>query len=494
MFQQFLKGPVLKVIFIILVFLVVHNRWVVPRISFDQMRQMVALENIMQGHGVTYQFVGGKTESVFLDNSFPMGYYVLMAPFYHVFNDTLLLHRVFEIIGILILIWQLYLFGGWLETKTYLHGLRYAFLVFTLIQLNPWRASGFSDIWSLMLFLVAMRLVITKSVLTRFDIVAIGMLSFSTVFMRYAYYPLAFIPVLLMFGRSSRNQIRTYLPLAVLVLCILLMKGFDQWYFAGFDHLEAKHGDGRFFLSHLKQMEPIGFNAFFSDHVIFGALNRERWGVDTDWNLKYLILFVSGCILLFLFFKSYVRFNQSLISKNIKLKLFESGAWLAILINLGFISGISIFYPSKNPDYLYTWSLISRYFAPGFLFLQLLLIYSWISKDKLKYRLILHGLVISSFLFQATYLASFESRFSFTQSWNNYDQFYDRPEMPTVIAQYYHQSDAKTTISELHWTYEYLTFYYISKNDHYKTFITEECIPCLDFYSKKPGEETSTIE
>lgn len=41
------KERILIIATLLCMFFVLNNRWVVPRISFDQMRQLVALENIV---------------------------------------------------------------------------------------------------------------------------------------------------------------------------------------------------------------------------------------------------------------------------------------------------------------------------------------------------------------------------------------------------------------------------------------------------------------
>lgn len=107
----------LRTVVLITLLLTVHNRWVVPRISVDQMRQLVALENIAQGNGVTYQFVAEGNDTPFLNNSFPMGYYILSLPFHILFNDAILVHRVLEIVGLILLVFQIYLIGNWIEEK-----------------------------------------------------------------------------------------------------------------------------------------------------------------------------------------------------------------------------------------------------------------------------------------------------------------------------------------------------------------------------------------
>lgn len=108
---------ILKIVVLIMFLLVIQNRWVVPRISVDQMRQLVALENIVQGNGVTFQFVAEGNDTPFLNNSFPMGYYILSLPIHILFNDAILVHRVLEIVGLILLVFQIYLIGNWIKEK-----------------------------------------------------------------------------------------------------------------------------------------------------------------------------------------------------------------------------------------------------------------------------------------------------------------------------------------------------------------------------------------
>src|SRR5690554_6314840 len=153
---------ILKAAVAILLVFVIHNHWVIPRISNDSARQLVALENIKQGHGVTFQFVADGNQEPFLSNAFPMGYYLLMTPFYAVLGDAVFTHRILEIVGLLLLVYQLFKLGNWIGKRYEIRNFSWWLLMFSLIQLNPWRTLGFTDVWSLMLFITALRLVLTK--------------------------------------------------------------------------------------------------------------------------------------------------------------------------------------------------------------------------------------------------------------------------------------------------------------------------------------------
>ena len=199
---------------IVLTLILLVARWDVPRISIDQIRQMVALENLYAGEGVSFQFVEEHDEPT-LHSSFPLGYYALMLPFRVLVDDVILLHRFIELLGLLLIVYQLYLLASWLVRTYSLKYLGYFLILFSLIQLNPWRSMGFTDIWSLFFFITAFRFAVTKP-LSYGNLVLIGLISFFTVFMRYAYYPLAFIPPALALLRLPYRQFSTYMPLVLL--------------------------------------------------------------------------------------------------------------------------------------------------------------------------------------------------------------------------------------------------------------------------------------
>lgn len=482
----------LRAVVLIAILLTIHNRWVVPRISVDQMRQLVALENIAQGNGVTYQFVAEGNDTPFLNNSFPMGYYILMVPVYALFHDAILLHRVLEIVGLLLLIYQLYLFGNWIEEKYNITKAGLWILAFTLIQLNPWRATGFTDVWSLMLLITSIRIILTHNKYSVWQLICIGFLAYAMVSMRYAYYPLALIPVFLIFFKLPFRNVKTYVPLVVLLLLLGGTLVFNRIYFADFDHIESQFHKTRWFFSHLKQMDPVGFNAFFSDHVIFGALGLERWGLNTNWGFKYIILSGSLVMLGILMISSFRTFNLQFRNFFNGENAFPAVIWVTVLLNVGFISAISVYYPSKQNDYLYTWQLISRYFAPAYIFLQILLIFL-IFKDKNRFRKVLMLVVFAtSIVFQTAYFGSFISRFSMTNTWGNYVQYNGRNEMPEVIVNYKKllaDPGLELSIPESQFSYLYLSIYYLTGPERLTDYLEIHCPTCLDFYSGKQSEE-----
>lgn len=458
------KTLLLQLLVLLIVVLVLHNRWVVPRISVDQMRQLVALENIVQGHGITYQFVGENTTDILKNNSFPMGYYFVMLPAYLVIKDAILTHRIFEIIGMILLIWQLFLFVKFIEEEYQLKNFKWLALLFSLVQLNPWRAMAFTDIWSLMFFIAALRLSLSISNKKISLLLLIGFLSYCTISMRYAYYGLAFIPVFIVIYKNRRLNIKTLSPTLVLIGLIGLTMVFNHFYFSGMDHLEEAFKPKRWFLSHIKQMDPTAINAYFSDMVIFGALGEIRWGENTNWFLKYIFLFMSLCMMAFLGILSYNHFFRA-----IKLHSYNSviilAIWIAIIGNIAFITFLSIYYSSQYDDYLYTWQLITRYYAPAYIMLQLLLILITMMISQKKTQVVLKSLIFLSFGFQLAYFISFNSRFSLNKPWENYVKFYDRSEMPMVMENYkklLSNPELEMNIPEEQLSYQYLSIYYLT--------------------------------
>lgn len=475
------KERILIIATLLCMFFVLHNRWVVPRISFDQMRQLVALENIVSGNGVSFQFAGVNNEPVKLDNSFPMGYYILMTIPQLMVKNAVLIHRIFELLGLILLMYQLYLFGNWIEKKYELRHFKWYPLLFSLIQLNPWRAMGFTDIWSLLFFIAAIRLVVTGRVHSVFILLIVGALAYMTVSMRYAYYPLAFIPAILVILKYGSRQIRGYIPLITLLILIGMTSLFNHFYFSDMDHLEAHFDSGRWFFAHIKQMDPVGINAFFSDHVIFGALGLDRWGANTNWTLKYAFLTLSVALLAYLFALSWnvfkISFRKLLSSSNI----FGLSIWLSVLTTIGFISALSIYFPSNRDEYLYTWQLISRYYAPAYILLQLLIIFLLFKLDNRIHKMFLRGIVYCSIIFQLSYAASFLYRFSPDDAWGNYVQFYGREEMPSVMENYKNlikDPDMKIDISISQMKYEYLSFYYLTGPERFAAYMAAHCPDC----------------
>lgn len=473
-------APILRIVLLLIIVALLHHRWASPRISVDQMRQLVAIENIVQGHGITFQLPGESTE-IQRNNSFPPGYYALLLPFYELFNDPILLHRLFELIGLTALIIQLLLLGGYVEKKYGLRNARMFFVIFALIQLNPFRASGFTDIWSLFFFIAAFRMSISLTAPSVNRLLAIGILSFATVCLRYAYYPLAFIPPILVLLNLPRTNWRSYVSLASLALLLGAMKVFDLVYFNGHNHLKEKLNNDTWHFEHILQMDPVGFNAFFSDHVLFGFLNLNRLGVDTHWGAKYLFLGLS-IVILFILAVLTIKHLAGKTSNKVQNNALEIGIWLTVLVNLGFITALSVYFPSKSERYMYTWSLISRYFAPAYVVLHLLAIMLWYRANKGWEKFFIRTLVVASICFQTAYFASYTWRFSLTDSWSNYVRFYDRPEMPEVMKNYEilrADHDRMIEIPKEHMNYQYLTFYYLSGNPHVIKYVEQNCPECL---------------
>ena len=468
MLEVFKNKKLATLLVLVVLALLVHNRWTVPRVSYDQMRQLVALKNFVNGDEITFSFIDPESEKEVIRNGeFPVGYYFLMAPFTLLSSNILLLHRMVEILGILLLVLQLFQIGKAIGDKFDINYFEYYLLLFSLIQLNPWRASGFTDIWSLYFFISVLRYSIFSELSLK-NSAYISFLSFLTVFMRYAYYPLAFVGPLILLFRYRKVSLKSLLPVGFTAFLLISMIYFHDDYFKNQTHIESQFGNERFFWSNLKQIDPIAFNAFFSDHVIMGALNMKRWGLNTNWSMKYLILCIAVLILLILGF-GMLRLYRQLQAKRtynqknqidlLSIIIFATG--LIVSLNWGSITALSVYYPSKQEDFIYTWSLISRYFAPSYVVLQFLLIYLVLKLSKSKLRTVFAILLIGSGTFQLAYWVSFVSRFSFRDTWTNYEEFYGRDKMNEVI------SNRKNSFSVPveHLDYIYIGVYYITDHE-----------------------------
>jgi hypothetical protein len=464
-----IKSIYLKFAVALVTVLLVHNRWTVPRVSYDQMRQLVALKNFVNGDEITFGFIDHESDQVVVRNGeFPTGYYFVMAPFTVLTSDLLLLHRLVEILGMLLLIWQLFLLGNWIGRKISVPLFGYYVLLFSLVQLNPWRASGFTDIWSLLFFISAIRIALSRPTSIKSSFL-VGVLSFMTSWMRYAYYPLAFVAPIILLIKHRKLSLQSSLSALTTTGLIVTMNLLHDRYFRNQTHVESHFNEERFFWSHLKQLDPLPFNALFSDHVIMNSLGFNRWGENTDWSVKYLILAIAFCILALLTFGAYKLLSQRLGNINFTLLRFTRSnlgllflcTFLTLLFNWGSISGLSIYYPTFKENMIYTWSLVSRYFAPSYILLQFslsLLIFS-LSKSNLRKGLLL--LLTLSFLFQIAYWTSFISRFSPTDTWANYEQFYGRIEMKEVMQSIHSPEIIPDTIPSSQLSFDYLSIYYL---------------------------------
>ncbi len=478
---------ILKIIVAILLTFVLHNHWVLPRISNDYARQLVALENIKQGHGVTFQFVADGNREPFLTNAFPMGYYILMMPFYALSGDAVLTHRVLEIVGLILLVYQLFKLGNWIGKRYGIRNFVWWMLLFTLIQLNPWRAMRFTDVWALMLFITALRLVISKFEYNWRHLIAIGLLAYFCVSMRYAYYPLAFIPPIFAILRYEKPKARSFAPIIILVLLLLGTHLFNRIYFGNMDHIEARVGEERWFFEHIVQMDPVGFNAFFYDHVVLGAFGLERWGPETAWWAKHILSIFSLSILTILLLSTIRTFHFKLSNIVSEQRFLPTVIWTTILVTVGFISAISIYYPSARDNFMYTWQLVTRYYSPVFLALQILLVLLVFKDSQLVRKRILRSLFIFSLVFQLVYGIRFLHIFSFSDTWGNYIKYYRYKEMPAVMENYNQLIDDPNM--ELHippsqFEYEYLAIYYLTGPERLTAYLEEHCPECLEYYAQ----------
>lgn len=482
-------GPqwILKVIAASLLAFVLHNHCVIPRLGNDDARQLVALENIKQGHGVTFQFVADGNREPFLTNAFPMGYYILMMPFYAISSNAVLTHRVLLIVGLILLVYQLFKLGYWVGERYGIRNFVWWMLLFTLIQLNPWRTMRFTDVWALMLFITALRLVITKFEYEWRHLIAIGLLAYSCVSMRYAYYPLAFIPPIFAILRYEKPKIRSFTPIIIMVLLLLGTHLFNRIYFGNMDHIEARVGEERWFFEHIIQMDPVGFNAFFYDHVVLGAFGLDRLGQDTAWWAKHILSICSLSILTVLLLSTIRTFHFKLSNLVSGRCFLPTILWTTVLVKVGFLSAISIYYPSKEGGFMYTWQLVTRYYSPVYLSMQMLLVLLVFKDKQFVRKRILRSLFIFSLVFQLVYGIRFLHIFSFSDTWGNYTKFQTYREMPAVIKNY--KQLLNDPHKELHippsqFEYEYLAIYYLTGPERLTAYLEEHCPECLEYYAQ----------
>jgi len=387
----------IKIISIFLIILAIllqtHVRYTNNRMGSDQLLQISSANSFIHGHG--FSIANASVKDLSKTNykaltSFPYGYGLLMSPLLIITNNNYELSElILAFFGLILLFVFLYKLLLILSnyTNKYLIPLIFLFWAFTY---TPFRHLGVPDILSLSLYVTT--IYYSSKLILSFDdfknkkkylyAVVIGIIAFLCSFVRYAYYPLTLLIPLTFIGITifyNKKFWKIASIITIVTVGLVLLQIFSTTYTQETSEMMVT---GVLHLKGLLLCTGIFSNAFFADNIIFnfflkytGAINIPIW-LFTIYSIISLLIFIFLVIGIIQIIRKY--FNSIFKTKKINpLPLIIIFSSITILTTLLFYIFLYIQKDINleeffNKNYLYKYmAIVSRYYAPIFLFTQI---------------------------------------------------------------------------------------------------------------------------
>ncbi len=347
-------------------------------IDGDKSSQLLAAKNLAEGHGLTIGTVADTNLSAVQYipmKGWPPGYSVVLAPFILLFDhDYKTAALVFDLLAVLPFIMYLWLLLDYLGLQTWLRNL---FILFAGFFFYPFDPATCTDLFSLTCLMGAFYyclLRMQEKKITFLSLLLPVFFLFMAGFFRYQYIPVALcFPALFMIAgklNKNKNWIRSglaiFLPLLVLLICLLL---FQQYYTGAPAFINTS--ETGFFPANLQRMYPVVPASFFDVETALSAFSHYT---GTDYLANGTILLVAGYILflvlLFIALRRLINMKGQLAGPADYFLFLGTGVSLLLTALLFYLSARNS--PSQSPLYQ-PWTYIQefRYFLFPVVFIQL---------------------------------------------------------------------------------------------------------------------------
>ncbi|MCC2545338.1 hypothetical protein LJY25_02690 [Hymenobacter sp. BT175] len=388
---QSLNWPVLnRLSFWLAVLLRCADEFVMTVFTTDNMLQTASAVNLIRGHGVSIAVARMQDLGRLHYNPlavWPPGYAWLMGL---LLREPVSDHQILLALWLIHILGVLLLFGAWWFLLRRLRPTLQpwapaVFFLFWGIANTPFNNLYNTDLWSFglycagvthLLFLLS-EAPVAGSARQWTWVVAMSTLSFAACLMRFAYYPLAFLPPLVLLGAWWRLQPGRLMALTGLALSAGLvgaLVGYQKfvagnaYYLTEFYHQPGFH----IYWDNLRLFDPFLLNG-----VLAGGVMQLVKGGTLPYYL--VALTVSSLVAAALVIGARVEYQVARASGSMQLRHLLLGVWVAsALVLLGLLVALSLRYPAALVDWWpggrWTYVADTRYFAPIMLIVSALLL------------------------------------------------------------------------------------------------------------------------
>lgn len=394
-----------------------HDRVARPVVGTDNYWQLAAAESLVNGKGITIARCDTADLAQIAQTrlvGWPPGYPVFAAPFFAFFHQDPLKTEMlvfFLAIALHFVSWFLLFkhMGGY-----YWEQVLPLYLLVSIFLVNPFKAMGApTDVLSLALFslgcLLFYRIYDYERKGIRAPVLMIAGLSvaaYGCSFFRYAYYPLTYtftaLFLLLALVQGKRYWRVGFLHAALVTGLLVAQLFYDMSGPNGMQTVNRMSSKGVLLhFEYLKYFDAIFFNAIFNDNLVYKALGYAP-PIKEFVPKAFVLMFPVGAAIFLLVLAGLWAYWKN-IAATARLKVFlqdNTGmlftlATVACLINVAFITLLSLKSNSAKATYVWIWLMLTRYFVLTLFFIQLtmvlLVVNFWERKTKTA-KLVVYGL------------------------------------------------------------------------------------------------------
>lgn len=400
-------------------FIKTYDRIARPVVGTDNYWQLAAAESFLNGNGLTIANCDTADFSKITRArlvGWPPGYPLVAAPVFSFFQkDPLKTEMLVFFLAVCLH------FGSWFLIFKRMGGIYWQrvlplFLIVSIFLANPFKAMGApTDALSLACFSLAAfffyRIYEYKQQESEAPFAYLAGLSLAAYlcsFFRYAYYPVTltfvalFLLLLLVFGKRYLRPLLIHGGIVAVLLAAQLW--YDMSGPNGMQRVGSLSSKGlTLHFEFLKYFDAVFFNAVFNDNLVYKSLGFMP--PIKEFVVKaFALMFPVGMLLFLLLTAGILSFWNKLPSSNrLRALLADKTGILytlglaASLINVAFITLLSLKSNSAKEEYVWTWIMLTRYFVLALFFIQLgavlVIVTGWEEGNKtIKTKLLVYGL------------------------------------------------------------------------------------------------------
>ena len=423
--KSFIESNYIKILLSIGIVLQIHYFTSVPRLSSDNLEQLISTQNWLAGNGHSFEQASPNdySKSIFRDNGdWPPGFSILAIPLLKLKLNPIQICNVIGSIGIIICMISLCWIYSTFSRKYAIKSGQSLFIIFISVSYSLFRSAGSTDIMSLGILLLSIAyffsnfdLTLSNNKVSLKKILLLSLLTSLTAWFRYAYLPISFFLVIVFFFATLKNKFVWKQGFLHLIFhCLLIFPLFFLITF--FDYPGSPEIiNSSFFFSGLMDLDPVGFNSFF----IYPLFTKIIIHFTGSYFILYFSTFIISFFVLVLIFYGVYR---------LLIYSFDNGILIILLpfIILLFMMAhrhIQASFAGFENRYL-----IQRYFILCHVIIILLsfvLAFSNIKYINVKFKNTLKFLIYFSLLINFIYFGYYKYKFKLFDYKSNLAQFYE---------------------------------------------------------------------
>lgn len=423
--NSFIKSNYITILLTIGIAAQIHYVTSVPRLSSDNLEQLMSTQNWLAGNGHSFEYASPNdySMSIFRHNGdWPPGFSILAIPLIKLGFNAIQIFNVIGSIGIIICMISLCWIYSIFSRKYAIKSGQSLFIIFISVSYSLFRSSGSTDIMSLGILLLSIAyffsnfdLSLSNNKVSLKKIFLLSLLTSLTAWFRYAYLPISFFLVIVFFFATLKNKFVWKQGFLHLIFHCLLIFPLFFW-ITFFDYPGSPEIiNSSFFFSGLMDLDPIGFNSFF----IYPLFTKIIVNFTGSYFILYFSTFIISFFVLVLIFYGVYRLLIYSFDNGVLIILFP---FIILLLMMAHRHIPASFGGFENRY------LIQRYFTLCHVIIILLtfvLAFSNIKYINIKFKNTLKFLIYFSLLINIIYFGYYKYKFKLFDYKSNLAQFYE---------------------------------------------------------------------